>query len=166
PLVDPDTRDVLGYEGIYTGQGHVRRGGDPSTVTLIDSARETLVGDYLVEEENIPPTNFLPRSPECYVEGQTISVFDGVSLIGQYQVVVLNRGLDHGLEPGHVLRAFRKGEQIRDDVRRRGLFAEKVQLPDETAGTIMVFQSYDRLSYALVMEATSDLRVLDAVRNP
>src|SRR5690606_14487802 len=106
PLVDPDTRDVLGYEGIYTGQGHVRRGGDPSTVTLIDSARETLVGDYLVEEENIPPTNFLPRSPEGDVEGQIISVFDGVSLIGQYQVVVLNRGLDHGLEPGHVLRAF------------------------------------------------------------
>ena len=165
-LVDPDTNDVLGYEGIYTGQGQVRRGGDPSTVTLIDSARETLVGDYLVEEENVPPTNFLPRSPEDAVEGQIISVVDGVSLIGQYQVVVLNRGLDHGLEPGHVLRAFRKGEQIRDEVRRRGLFAEKVQLPDEAAGTIMVFQSYDRLSYALVMEATSDLRVLDAVRNP
>ncbi len=165
-LVDPDTNDVLGYEGVYTGQGLVRRDGDPATVTLTASERETLVGDYLVEEESVPPMNFLPRAPEDDVEGQIISVVDGVSLIGQYQVVVLNRGVDHGLEPGHVLRAFRKGEVIRDEVRRRGLFAEKVQLPDEPAGTIMVFRSYDRLSYALVMEATSDLRVLDAVRNP
>ena len=41
-----------------------------------------------------------------------------------------------------------------------------VTLPDEEAGTIMVFKVYDRIGYGLVMEATSDIHVLDAVRNP
>ncbi|HEY8521485.1 MAG TPA: LysM peptidoglycan-binding domain-containing protein [Gammaproteobacteria bacterium] len=164
-LVDPDTKDVLGYQGIYIGQGRVRRSGDPSTLTLIDTEREALVGDYLVEEDSVEPVNFLPRAPETDVDGSIISVIDGVSLIGQYQVVILNRGSAHGLEPGHVLRAYKRGRVVRDDV-GRGVFREKVRLPDEPAGTMMVFRTFDRLSYALVMEANSALAVLDSVRNP
>ena len=92
-------------------------------------------------------------------------MINGLSLIGQYQVVVLNRGARHGLEPGHVLRAFKTGERIDDEV-KGALFTFKVRLPDEPAGTMMVFQTYERMSYALVMEATSEIRVLDTVRNP
>jgi hypothetical protein len=86
--------------------------------------------------------------------------------VGQFQVVVLNRGAIHGLEPGHVLSAFTTGELIDDDATRRGNRVEKVRLPDELAGTMMVFRIFDRMSYALVMEATSEIRVLDTVRNP
>ena len=167
PLVDPDDESVLGYEGIFVGQGALRATGDPSTLRLIETTREALIGDYLVSPDESLPANFLPRAPESAVDGRIISVVDGISLIGQYQVVVLNRGARHGIEPGHVLRAFQAGEEIVDEVRgRRGLRREKVQLPDEPAGTIMVFRSFDRMSYALVMEATSELHVLDTVRNP
>jgi LysM repeat protein len=165
-LVDPDDGDVLGYEGIYVGQGRVRRSGDPATIYLLDSTREALAGDYLLNEEVAAPFNFLPRPPEQEVEGRIISVIDGVSLVGQYQVVAINRGTRHGLEPGHVLRAFRTGEVVRDEVRRRSFFAEKVRLPDESAGTMMVFRTFDRMSYALVMDATDAIQVLDTVRNP
>jgi hypothetical protein len=81
-------------------------------------------------------------------------------------VVVLNRGANHGLEPGHVLSAFTTGKVIDDDSTRRGNRVQKVRLPDEPAGTMMVFRIFDRMSYALVMEATSEIRVLDTVRNP
>jgi hypothetical protein len=91
-------------------------------------------------------------------------VLSGVSLIGQYQVVVINRGSDAGLEPGHVLRVFQVGRTIRDT--QRGAFGEKVRLPDEPAGTMMVFRTSERISYALVMEATTSMAVLDVVRNP
>lgn len=165
-LVDPDTGDVLGYEGIYAGQGRVRRSGDPATIYLLDSTREALAGDLLISEQEPAPFNYLPRPPEQEVEGRIISVIDGVSLVGQYQVVAINRGTSHGLEPGHVLRAFHTGEVVRDDVRRRSFFAEKVRLPDEAAGTMMVFRTFDRMSYALVMDATDAIRVLDTVRNP
>lgn len=165
-LVDPDNNEVLGYEGLYVGQGRVSREGDPTTISLLDTAREARRGDYLLEIEDIQPANYFPRAPGNTVDGRIISVIDGLSLVGQYQVVVLNRGAAHGLEQGHVLRAFRAGELIDDEFSERGLTGEKVQLPDEPAGTMMAFRIFDRMGYALVMEATSDIRVLDIARNP
>ncbi len=165
-LVDPDDGEVLGYEGLYVGQGRISRSGDPSTMLLTESARETLNGDYLLEDESQTPANYFPRAPESEVDGTIISVVDGISLIGQYQVVIVNRGARDGLEPGHVLRAFQAGEIVIDEFDRTGLFADKVRLPDVPAGTMMVFRTFDRMSYALVMEATSEIRVMDIVRNP
>jgi len=164
-LVDPDNNDVLGYQGIYVGQGRVDRTGDPSTIRLIENEREAVVGNYLMEEEDVNRVNFLPHAPAQQVEGRIISVLSGVSLIGQYQVVVINRGTNAGLEPGHVLRVYQTGRTIRDDV-GPGVFNEKVRLPDEPAGTMMVFRTSERISYALVMEATTAMAVLDTVRNP
>jgi hypothetical protein len=166
PLVDPDDNAVLGYEGIFVGQGRVARTGDPSTLLLTETAREALNGDRLLPEESLFPQNYYPRAPETAVDGSIISVLDGVSLIGQYQVVVINRGTRHGLQPGHVLRVWQTGEVVQDRFAKRGLLGEKVQLPDEPAGTMMVFRIFDRMSYGLVMEATSEIKVLDAVRNP
>ena len=163
-LIDPDTNDVLGYQGIYVGQGRSDRTGDPSTLRMIESVREAVVGNFLMEEEDIIPLNFLPRPPDTEIDGRIISVLDGASLIGEYEVVVINRGSQAGLEPGHVLRVWQTGRTIRDT--QRGAFGQKVRLPDEPAGTMMVFRTSERLSYALVMEATTPLALLDAVRNP
>jgi LysM repeat protein len=165
-LVDPDDNAVLGYQGIFIGEGRIDRSGDPSTVHVLDSTRETLVGDYLLNEEHVTPVNFFPHAPTQNVEGRIISVMDGVSLIGQYQVVVLNRGAKHGLDAGTVLRVFKTGQVVRDEVRGKGVFGEKVRLPDEPAGTMMVFRTFDRMSYALIMEATDAISVLDTVRTP
>jgi len=169
-LRDPDDNDLIGYQGIYVGEGALSRGGDPATVALTDTNREALNGDRLVPETVDIPLNFFPKAPDIQVEGRIISVVDGVSLIGQYQVVVLNRGARNGLAPGDVLSVYQAGEEVTD--RYSGGFLSsvsggpKVRLPDEQAGTIMVFKVYDRIGYGLVMEATSDIHVLDAVRNP
>jgi LysM domain-containing protein len=172
-LVDPDDGKVIGYQGIYVGEGALSRGGDPATVALTETNREALEGDRLIPETVDIPLNFFPKSPSIEVNGRIISVVDGVSLIGQYQVVVLNRGARNGLAPGDVLTVFQDGEVVRDRysksafVSKKSLFAgEKVKLPDEEAGTIMVFKVYDRIGYGLVMEATDAIRVHDTVRNP
>jgi hypothetical protein len=162
--VDPDTNDVLGYQGIYVGQGRLDRTGDPGTLRMLETEREAVVGNYLMSEEDVNQFNFLPRSPDREIDGRIISVLAGGSLIGQYDVVVINRGSAAGLEPGHVLRVFQTGRTIRDT--ERGAFGQKVRLPDEAAGTMMVFRTTERLSYALVMEATTDIALLDGVRNP
>ena len=163
-FVDPETHDTLGYQGTYVGQGRLDRTGDPGTMRLLETEREALVGDYLAAEEDAVPLNFIPRSPESEVHGQIIAVLSGVSLIGQYAVVVINRGSEAGLEPGHVLRAYQTGLTVRDT--NRGLVGQKVRLPDEPAGTMMVFRTAERLSYALAMEATTPLALYDTVRNP
>jgi hypothetical protein len=163
-LVDPDTNDVLGYQGIYVGQGLVDRTGDPITLRMLETEREAVVGNLLMPEEDVDAIDFIPRSPEREIDARIISVLSGVSLIGQYHVVVINRGASHGLEPGHVLRAYQAGRVIRDT--QRSAFGQKVRLPDEPAGTMMVFRTAERLSYALVMEATTPLALQDVVRNP
>ena len=163
-LVDPDNNDLLGYQGIYVGQGRVDRTGDPATIRVLESEREAVVGNYLMDEEDVNLRDFVPHAPSTEVEGRIISVLSGVSLIGQYHVVVINRGSAAGLEPGHVLRAFQTGRVVEDT--QRGAFGQKVRLRDEPAGTMMVFRTSERLSYALVMEVTTPLSLLDTVRNP
>jgi hypothetical protein len=88
-------------------------------------------------------------------------VIDGVAIIGQYQVVVLNRGASHGLDVGHVMAVWQAGEVVKDRVAR-----DEVLLPDEMAGTLMIFKTYDRISYALIMEATSEIHILDKFKTP
>jgi LysM repeat protein len=82
-LVDPDDGETVGYQGIYVGQGRITSSGDPSTFLLTESARETLIGDYLIQEEAELPVNFFPRAPESDIDGSIISIVDGISLIGQ-----------------------------------------------------------------------------------
>ncbi len=161
PLRDPDDNRLIGYEGLLVGEGALRRGGDPATVALTDTVQEAIAGDRLLPESVDVPLNFFPRAPSTVVEGRIISVVGGVTQIGQYQVVVLNRGTNNGVSVGDVLSVFQAGEVVRD--RFEG---GKVKLPDEEAGTVMVFKVYDRISYGLVMEATQAIHVLDAVRNP
>lgn len=176
-LVDPDDNKVVGYQGIFIGEGALSRGGDPATVALTDTNREALPGDRLVPETVDIPLNFFPKAPDTDIEGRIMSVVDGVSLIGQYHVVVINRGARNGLAPGDVLTVFQSGETVRDRFGSRSVLGgdsgfmpnfggEKVKLPDEQAGTVMIFKVYDRIGYGLVMEATSDIHVHDAVRSP
>lgn len=172
-LTDPDDGKVVGYAGVYVGEGSMIRGGDPATVSLHDTNRETNEGDRLLPESVDIPLNFFPKAPDSNIDGRIISVVDGVALIGQYQVVVMNRGARDGLAPGDVLTVFQSGDEVRDRfagnafASTNSLFGgEKVTLPDEEAGTIMVFKVYDRIAYGLVMSATSDIHIHDAVRNP
>jgi LysM repeat protein len=161
PLIDPDNDDVVGYQGIWVGDGTLRRGGDPATVGLTDSAQEALIGDRLVPEQTDIPLNFFPKAPAGNIDGRIMSVVGGVTQIGQYQVVVMNRGASDGLTVGDVLTVFRAGDEVEDRVE-----GGTVTLPDEEAGTVMVFKVYDGISYGLVMEATQAIHIYDAVRNP
>lgn len=161
PLIDPDDNRLIGYQGILVAKGTLRRGGDPSTIALTESFQEAKQGDVLIPTFVDVPLNFFPRTPSTNIDGSIISVIGGVTLIGQYQVVVLNRGLRNGLAVGDVLTVFQKGERVRDRVG-----GGHVTLPDEPAGTVMIFKIYDKIGYALVMEATQSIRIHDFVRNP
>ena len=172
-LRDPDDGKVVGYQGIYTATALVSRPGNPAKALLTDTARETLQGDKLLASDTDVPVNFVLRAPKNDVRGRIISVVDGTQLIGQYQVVVINRGKRHGVEAGYVLAVDRAGQIVTDRDAGKGWshmfgtsFDPKVRLPDERGGTILVFKSFDRLSYALVVGASNVLHVNDLVRNP
>ncbi|MTI62948.1 LysM peptidoglycan-binding domain-containing protein [Methylophaga sp.] len=161
---DPETDEILGYEAIYTGDATVVTPGDPAKVDLTYTNREVQIGDRLLEvEEDDYDLNFIPRSPAEAMNGRIISVFDGVSQVGQYQIVVINLGARDGLETGHVLSVFQAGETIRDQVTEQP--QDMVTLPDEHAGEAMVFKTYEKVSYAIVMKATRAIHLLDRVKS-
>ena len=169
-LRDPDDNDVVGYEGIYTASARVTRTGDPTTLEVVESARETFDGDKLFSGDSDVPLDFIPHAPASGTEGSIISIVDGISVVGQYQVVVINRGTSHGLEPGHVLTVEEAGLTVRDKHSGMGRYASgmgsKVRLPNEKAGTFMVFKTFDRISYGLIMESFAPMRVGDRVASP
>ncbi|MCU7917628.1 MAG: LysM peptidoglycan-binding domain-containing protein [Candidatus Thiodiazotropha sp. (ex Dulcina madagascariensis)] len=164
PYKDPDSGEILGYEALYVGSSELKRTGDPAKLLITSSEIEAIIGDRLIKTtEEEPLIDFQPRVPENPIEGRIISVLNGVSQIGQFNVVVLNKGASAGLEPGHVLQILQGGHEIRDIIKGRG---EKVTLPLEKAGHLMVFRTFQKVSFALVMDATKALHVLDWVRPP
>lgn len=165
PYKDADTGEVLGFEALYIGNAELLRTGDPATLLLTRTGQEVLVGDRLLESADDQPLEaFYPKAPDSQINGSIISVMNGVTQIGQYNVVVLDRGANDGLKPGDVLAIEAKGEVIRDDVTpERG---DTVKLPDEDAGHLMVFRTFSRVSFGLVMDATRAIHVLDRVHNP
>jgi hypothetical protein len=172
PLRDPDDDRIVGYDGIFTGAGRVTRLGDPVTLVMTESSRETELGDKLFVGAVDVPLDFTPAPPKVRVDGRIMAVSDGVTVIGQYQVVVINRGARDGLAPGNVLAVFNVGGWQRDTLNRgylggmSRLFAKNVRLPDERAGTFMVFKTFDRMSFGLIMEAKNVIHVTDRVVNP
>jgi hypothetical protein len=164
PYKDPDTEEILGYEATFIGDADLKRAGDPAKFLIATSEQEVIIGDRLIEsDQDEPLADFQPRAPENEIEGRIIAVLNGVSQIGQYNVVVLNKGARDGLEPGHVMQILQGGNEIRDIVKGRG---ERVTLPLEKAGILMVFRTFDKVSFALIMQATKPLHVLDWVRPP
>lgn len=173
-LRDPDDGAVLGYLGVYTATALVQRPGNPAKALLIDPARETLQGDRLLTEGQQEPANFVLKAPAGDVHGHILAVVNGTDLIGQYNVVAINRGSRHGLAPGTVLAVdsvggstldlYSGGKNIGDSTNTS--FARKVPLPDERAGTALVFKVFDRVSYALIVGASDAIHVGDVVRNP
>ncbi|MGI9309747.1 MAG: LysM peptidoglycan-binding domain-containing protein [Gammaproteobacteria bacterium] len=165
PIRDPDDNKVVGYEGTYVGFGTIELEGDPATMMLNETTREARQGQRVFPLNIDVPLNFYPRAPEEEVEGRIIHVMDGVSRVGQYQTVVINRGTQHGVDAGHVFSIWQLGEVVKDRW-KSGFGSRNVALPDVQAGTLMVVKTYDRVSYALVMEATSEIRVKDRISNP
>jgi hypothetical protein len=171
PLHDPQSGRKLGYVAIYTGTAQVTRSGEVTKVTLTDAARETLQGDVLIAEDSSPNSDFAPHGPAQAIDGRIIAVEDNVLLAGQYDVVALNRGASDGLDRGSVLTIDMAGEKVDDhcaklDGESSCWISHGLQLPDEHTGTLLVFKTYERMSYALILSDTLPVNVGDKVRNP
>ncbi|MBS3669742.1 peptidoglycan-binding protein [Vreelandella boliviensis] len=150
----------LGLELINVGIArHISSEGGIAQLDVVSSHQEVRVNDIVLPlEERELSREFLPRAPLNAVEGHVIAVPGGVRFIGRFQIVALDLGTLDGLQAGHVLQVNQQGELINDPRTQ-----ELVQLPSSEAGTVMVFKPYDRVSYALVTQASRMLEVGDEV---
>jgi LysM repeat protein len=176
PMVDPETKQVLGFEATFVGTAEfVREGGlmpaadnkagvvVPSTFIISNTRLEAGVGDRL---SPVPPsdlTAYAPHAPNAPLSGRIMSVYGEAVLAGQNQIVALNRGANDGMERGHVLALWRAGRAAvdRTDGQRTAM-----RLPDERHGLLFVFRVFDRVSYALILSVQDPVGVGDRFTQP
>ena len=180
PLTDPTTGEVLGYEAQYVGKAKlVRSEGTtevesrdgsksmalvPATIDITAAKEEIRVGDRLLPEPPRQMQTYTPRAPDGKVEGRIVSVYgNAVVNAAQNQVVAINRGTTDGMEPGIVLAILKDGASVVD---RSDDSRPMMKLPDERNGLLMVFRTFERVSYALILEITDGVRVGDRLINP
>lgn len=161
--IDPQTQEILGREATYIGLGKaVAQDVDVATLAVTSTREEVQIGDrVLPTEERRVDSTFFPSAPDTQIRGEIISVLSGVTQVGQYDVVVLNRGEREGLQVGNVMAIYKRGGYVRDRVAN-----ETIRLPNERAGLLMVFRTFEKLSYGLVLVTERPLSVKDEVRNP
>lgn len=157
---------ILGYETIEVGSASLEERGDPSTFTITTSNREVLSGDRVFPtSDDDALENYFPHAPDKHIEGLIIAVLDGVSRIGQFHVVAINQGKNAGIEKGHVFTVYQSGRKVRDTYTQNNEDRE-VTLPDTEAGHVLVFRTFEHVSYALVMRARKDIRLHDKIATP
>lgn len=161
--VDPDTNELLGIQARDIGTAKLLDvEGEVATMALNRSTEEVRRGDNLLpEEERRINATFFPSAPADKVDGYLLSVEGGVSQIGFMNVVVISKGARDGLAEGNLLAIYKRGETVRDTVSN-----DLVKTPDFRAGLLMVFRTFDKVSYGLVLRAERPLAVGDRIRNP
>lgn len=181
-LKDPVTGEVLGYEAQHLGKAVLVRGEGfedstnakgqpvseyvPATFEVTGSIEEIRAGDRLLPT---PPRSFLsyvPRAPQVEVDARVVGIYgrSNVSFAAQNQIVVINRGSQDGVEAGEVLTLLTRGERVKDKTEEG---STSVKLPSENNGMVMVFRTFDRVSYALILDIhRTGVRVGDRLINP
>lgn len=164
-FVDPDTKEVLGREAVHLGDARITEFGEVSTVAITKASQEVAPGDRLAKAIPFSALPFVPRSPGSQISAKIIAASDErVSEVGPQSVVIINKGAREGLEAGHVLALYRdRPSVVPANATNRD---ERVKLPKERYGVVLVFRVFEKVSYALVMNTTQPVNVLDVARTP
>ena len=179
-LKDPSTGEILGYEAQYVGKALLARSettsevtranGDtgteitPATIDIVSAKEEMLIGDRLLPEPPRELLSYAPRAPAAGVLGRVVSVYgSAVVNAAQNQVVAISLGKRDGIEPGHVMAILKDGARVVD---KTDSTRPMLKLPDERNGLLMVFRTFDRVSYALVLDIRSAVNIGDRLISP
>ena len=180
-LKDPMTGDVLGYEAQYLGKAVMVRGEGyedsangkggitsdyvPATLDITSIKEEIRAGDRLLPAPPRTFTSYVPHAPGVDVDARVVSIYgsSAVAYAAQNNVIAINRGTQDGIEVGHVLNLLTKGSRIRDTTAEQ---RSEIKLPSESNGVVMVFRTFDRVAYALILDVRTPVRVGDRLVNP
>lgn len=163
-FVDPETGRVLGYEATQVGTASVKsRDGDlvRFEVDSVDNAGVRVDDRLLPTEQRRVESTFYPSAPKQSVKGQIMAVLGVDSLAGRDDVVALNRGRSQGLAVGNVLAILKHGQVVRDTIRH-----DRVLLPPQRVGLLMVFRTFKQMSYGLILRSKRPVGMGDIVQNP
>ena len=167
---------VLGYEVQVLANAQITRTGDPSSVLITYSDYEIRAGDLIMPIEDRPyDSEYFPHAPKSVPTSFEVLAFtDALNAVGPKQVVALSRGAADGIENGHTFSIYHPGERVTDQHKypeggARNFFNpndSKVTLPSEYVGHVMIFRTFDRVSYGLVMDGLRPVHLNDVLTAP
>jgi hypothetical protein len=161
-LVHPETDEFLGLQAIHLGDARVLAAGETAKMEVTSSNQEIGAGDRMVPAyDDIALPYFQPRAPGQPVDGYIIDIEGAVAEGGPLQAVVITLGARENVEPGHVLRIQRQEPPRKDPVT-----GGTVVIPPEDSGLAIVFRVFEKVSYALVLQADRAIHLNDRVTNP
>lgn len=178
-LFSTTEEDVLGLEVEYLGFASILENIAPDMRRLLvnNGTKEIQAGDRLLirEESSIDATIF-PTEPAADVSGQIVAFLGEETLASQLDTVVINLGKDDQLEVGDILSIQKEGTRMTDEVERskmsftkrmRTLFnQDSLSIPGDDVGTLLVYKTFDRLSYAVILSSTEPAELYNEVVNP
>ena len=163
--VDPITQEILGFEALDIGSGRLldQHDFEVSRLEVTRIREEVRIGDRLLANESREVSaSFQPHAGEQDLNGAfMIAVAGGVNQIGTLALVAINKGERDGVNDGQVMAIYRAGETVRDPV-----LNENVVMPEVRSGLLMVFRTFEKMSYGIVLKSNRPLMVMDRVDNP
>lgn len=176
---DPQTEASLGVELRTLGFATVVADGEDGVKRLLvnSAASEIAVGDHLLvrEESRLDPTIF-PTEPVSDLNGRIIALTSGERMASQLDSLVINLGLADGLRVEDIVSIEKPGEAMVDSQGRsrktfsdqvREVFSrERLELPNQAVGTALVYRTFDKLSYAVILTITQPTGVGDFITSP
>ncbi len=180
---DPDSQAVLGYETMLVATARVVRAGEgqtePATVQIVDIKQEIKQGDKLLPaaEGQLLPAFFTMRAPEQPISGTIIDTTADLREFSSWDIVVLNRGQQHQIKPGHMFGIYRQSPTVVDSSKgpvylsdatkyqklTGGINGTVMPMPQEKVGQLMVFKVAELSSFAIVTSTVKPIRVGDVI---
>jgi nucleoid-associated protein YgaU len=163
-ILDPETKELLGYEAFYLGTATQQQPGEPGVFEVRTVKQEVGRGSRLLPAALPQLVNYAPHKPEVEINARILSVYGGVGAAGRGSIITLNRGTQAGVNVGQVLAIYRnRTDTFRNEITD---IKETVVLPDERYGLVFVFRTFERISYALVLNSNGAANLDDFLRNP
>jgi nucleoid-associated protein YgaU len=184
-IVPSKRNETLGYELGQVNVGTITKlpDGKSDVATLVlqgqVDGREVRPGDRLVPVEANPyDLQFFPHVPAAQTEGLDIRVLAVTDMFiagGPRDVIAISAGSADGIDNGTVVSLWRNGRHVANRMKFPGSSrmddslvdgAGRVSLPDEYAAHAMVFRTFDKVSYALVMQGVKPVKVGYNAKHP
>jgi LysM repeat protein len=168
----------LGYEVLEYGNVEVTRVGDPSSALIVYSDFEVRPGDIVLPIDEKPyDDEYVPHAPARVPDNMRVIAFtetDAMNVVGPRQVVAMSRGSEDGIENGQTFSIYHDGEEVLDQTDYPQGSNDRffhpgdahVVLPPEFTGHVMIFRTFPRVSYGLVMDAVKPTHIGDFLWDP
>ncbi len=163
PYTNPFTHEFLGFKATMVGYGELVRGGEPATILLTEIVQGIQLNDRVMYND-YPEFKlyFDPKTPRSIVMGSIIDLPPAYTQGAVGLVAIIDQGQNAGLEAGDVLAIYSKPKRVPDPQRN----GNPITTPPERVGELMIFRTFSKTSFALVVRSISTIHLMDTVSNP